>query len=75
MNIHTHSYVRVLGFFSLPSYVLTLANACNGGRITFSTCSMHMQLGVTYHIPKGASKNGLPVKYTFKLVILILVYF
>ena len=23
---------------------------------------MHMQLGVTYHIPKGASKNGLPVK-------------
>ena len=33
-------------------YVLTLANACNGGRITFSMCSIHMQLGVTYHIPK-----------------------
>ena len=26
---------------------------------------MHMQLGVSYHIPKGASKNGLPVKETF----------
>ena len=26
-----------------------------------------MQLGVIYHISKGASKNGLPVKYTFKV--------
>ena len=45
-----------------------MTNACNGGKITFSTCSMHMQLGVTYHIPKGASKNGLPVKETFNIM-------
>ena len=74
---HEYSYTfirQTVGLFltssfltSLSVYVLTLANACNVGRRTFSTCSMHMQLGVTYHIPKGASKNGLPVKETFKM--------
>ena len=29
-------------------------------------CSMRMQLGVTYRISKGARKNGLLVKDTFK---------
>ena len=58
-------FLTSLFLTSSSVYVLTLANACNGGRRTFSTCSMHMQLGVTYHISKGASKNGLPVKYTF----------
>ena len=73
---HEYSYTfirQTVGLFltslfltSSSVYVLTLANACNGGRRTFSTCSMHMQLGVTCHIPKGASKNGLPVKETFE---------
>ena len=73
---HEYSYTFIrqsVGLFLTSSfltsssvYVLTLANACNGGRRKFFTCSMHMQLGVTYHISKGASKNGLPVKYTLK---------
>ena len=72
---HEYSYTFIrqsVGLFLTSSfltssfvYVLTLANACNGGRRMFSTCSMHMQLEATHHIPKGASKNGLLVKYTF----------